>query len=172
MPNVQEDIKKKTASDSRLTDGEILEQSEKNLERAIKTGVKTPHIKVVARLLLAVLLIASLTAFVTGLMKYSELQREKDGGAAVGTEENLEAAAALLDNVLLDTQSTSLLSDRSALARDKNEFAKMLSMFRNEAVKAFSNFYGAIGSYYDHKRLGEKDGMLSLISAHRRGSRL
>ena len=78
MPNVQEDIKKKTASDSRLTDGEILEQSEKNLERAIKTGVKTPHIKVVARLLLAVLLIASLTAFVTGLMKYSELQREKD----------------------------------------------------------------------------------------------
>ncbi len=40
--------------------------------------MKTPHIKVVARLLLAVLLIASLTAFVTGLMKYSELEREKE----------------------------------------------------------------------------------------------
>ena len=78
MPNVQEDIKKRTASDSRLTDDEIIAESEKNLERAIKTGVKTPHIKVVARLLLAVLLIASITAFVTGLMKYSELQREKD----------------------------------------------------------------------------------------------
>ncbi|MBR3879211.1 MAG: septum formation initiator family protein [Clostridia bacterium] len=77
MPNVQEDIKKKTASASELTSDEILEESEKNLERAIKTGVKTPHIKVVARLLLAVLLIASLAAFVTGLMKYSELQREK-----------------------------------------------------------------------------------------------
>ena len=54
------------------------EQSEKNLERAIKKGVKTPHIKVIARLLLAVLLIASVTAFVTGIMRYNELQREKD----------------------------------------------------------------------------------------------
>jgi cell division protein FtsB len=78
MPKVQEDIKKKTASASAQQADEVREQSEKNLERAIKTGVKTPHIKVVARLLLAVLLIASLTAFVTGLMKYSELQREKD----------------------------------------------------------------------------------------------
>lgn len=59
------------------SDVDVSEQSEKNLEKAIKKGVRTPHIKVVARLLLAVLLIASLTAFVTGLMKYSELQREK-----------------------------------------------------------------------------------------------
>lgn len=54
------------------------DQSEKNLERAIKKGVKTPHIKVVARLLLVVLLLVSVTAFVTGIMKYNELQREKD----------------------------------------------------------------------------------------------
>ena len=40
--------------------------------------MKTPHIKVMARLLLAVLLIVSLTAFVTGLMRYSELKREKE----------------------------------------------------------------------------------------------
>lgn len=40
--------------------------------------MKTPHIKVVTRLLLAVLLIASITAFITGLMRYSELQREKE----------------------------------------------------------------------------------------------
>lgn len=81
MPKVQEDIEKKIASAS-LADVEgtegTEEQSEKNLERAIKKGIKTPHIKVVARLLLAVLLIVSLTAFVTGLMRYSELKREKD----------------------------------------------------------------------------------------------
>ena len=81
MPRVQEDIEKKVASAS-LADVEETEsteeQSEKNLERAIKKGMKAPHIKVMARLLLAVLLIVSLTAFVTGLMRYSELKREKE----------------------------------------------------------------------------------------------
>ena len=86
-----------------------------------------------------------------------QLQVAKDGGAEVGSDANLKAAAEMLDNVLLDTQTTSLLADRSALARDKNEFAKMLSMFRNESVKAFSNFYGAISSYVDHKKLAETD---------------
>ncbi len=74
---MQEDIKRTDASALAQSDVDVSEQSEKNLEKAIKKGVRTPHIKVVARLLLAVLLIASLTAFVTGLMKYSELQREK-----------------------------------------------------------------------------------------------
>ncbi len=81
MPRVQQDIEKKAASasagDIRETDN-AREESEKNLERAIKKGMKTPHIKVVTRLLLAVLLIASITAFITGLMRYSELQREKE----------------------------------------------------------------------------------------------
>jgi hypothetical protein len=86
-----------------------------------------------------------------------QLQIAKDGGPEVGTRENLEAAGKLLDNVLLDTQTTSLMSDRNALARDKNEFAKILSMFRNEAVKASSNFYGAITSYVHHKKLSEVD---------------
>ncbi len=76
----EKDIKKKGASAS--ADAESLErradeQSEKNLERAIKKGMKTPHIKVVSRLLLAVLLVSALAAFGTGLMKYNELQREK-----------------------------------------------------------------------------------------------
>jgi cell division protein FtsB len=81
MPRVQGDIEKKTASalgeDVEEMD-KVKAESEKNLERAIKKGMKAPHIKVVTRLLLAVLLIASLTAFITGLMKYSELQREKE----------------------------------------------------------------------------------------------
>jgi len=78
MPNVQEDIKKKDVSALGQEDDLAEKVTEKDLGRAIKKGMKTPHIKVVLRLLLAVLLIASLTAFVTGLMKYSELQREKD----------------------------------------------------------------------------------------------
>lgn len=57
---------------------EIEESTEKDLERAVKKGMKAPHIKVIARLLLATLIITSVSAFVTGLMKYSELQREKE----------------------------------------------------------------------------------------------
>ena len=81
VPKVQEDIKKESASalDREREEADLArDQSEKNLERAIKKGVKTPHIKVVARLLLVVLLLVSVTAFVTGIMKYNELQREKD----------------------------------------------------------------------------------------------
>ncbi|MBE6647017.1 MAG: septum formation initiator family protein [Ruminococcaceae bacterium] len=54
------------------------ENGERDLGRAVKKGIKTPHIKVIARLLLATLIIASIATFVTGLMKYSELQREKE----------------------------------------------------------------------------------------------
>lgn len=79
VPKVQEDIKKRSALASEQAETDrARELSEKNLERAIKKGVKTPHIKVVARLLLTVLIIVSVTAFVTGIMKYNELQREKD----------------------------------------------------------------------------------------------
>ena len=53
-------------------------EGEKDLGKAISRGVKAPHIKVVARLLLATLIIVSIATFVTGLMRYSELQREKE----------------------------------------------------------------------------------------------
>lgn len=76
----EKDIKKKDASASadaepheRAFDG----QSDKNLERAIKKGMKTPYIKVISRLLLATLIISALTSFGAGLIKYNELQREK-----------------------------------------------------------------------------------------------
>ncbi len=57
-----------------LDDGEV---GEKKLDRAVKKGMKTPHIKVMARLLLATLVIASIAIFASGIMKYNELQREK-----------------------------------------------------------------------------------------------
>jgi cell division protein FtsL len=55
----------------------IDEISEKNLEIAIKKGVRTPLVKVLLRSTLIILLAVSIGMFVTSLMKYSELQREK-----------------------------------------------------------------------------------------------
>ena len=56
----------------------IEEASEKNLEIAVKKGFRTQSVKVTLRLAIAALLIASITVFVTGLMKYSELRKEKE----------------------------------------------------------------------------------------------
>ena len=81
-----------------------------------------------------------------------QLQAEKDGLGAFGSEENLRAAGDLLDNLLLDTQTTSLKADASALGRDKNVIAKMLTMFKTESMKSFSNLYGSFSAYVDHRR--------------------
>lgn len=75
------DTKKKV--ESALAGAEPLEQitdeqSENNLECAIKKGMKAQHIKVISRLLLATLLLSALASFGAGLIKYNELQREKE----------------------------------------------------------------------------------------------
>ncbi len=72
--------------------------SEKNLERAVKKGMRTPHIKVITRLLLAVLLIASVIAFGASLVKYNELQREKE--VLEGKVEEYEAEAEELEYLI------------------------------------------------------------------------
>ena len=61
-----------------ISDELIAEVSKKNLEIAVKKGFRTQSVKVSIRLVLAALLIASITVFVTGLMKYSERQKEKE----------------------------------------------------------------------------------------------
>ena len=71
-------IKKKTGSASDISVSDTIDEiSEKNLEIAIKKGVRTPLVKVLLRSTLAILLVVSIGMFVTSLMKYSELQREK-----------------------------------------------------------------------------------------------
>ena len=52
--------------------------SEKEIEHSIKKGIKTPRIKVLGRLLLATLVIASLISFVTGIITFTEIQREAE----------------------------------------------------------------------------------------------
>lgn len=51
--------------------------SEKNLERSINKGLSAPYAGVLLRLMLILLVIASLGMFITGIMKYNEFQREK-----------------------------------------------------------------------------------------------
>ncbi len=74
--------------------------SEKNLEIAVKKGFRTPHIKVTVRLMLAVLLIASMALFVTGLIRYSELEKEKEAleQKVEEYEKNIEELEYLLDS--------------------------------------------------------------------------
>ncbi|MBQ8408866.1 MAG: septum formation initiator family protein [Clostridia bacterium] len=72
------DIKEKEGSASGLTETDISDINEKNLEKAIKKGLDAPYAKVLIRLLLAILLVTSLGMFVTGIMKYNEFQREKE----------------------------------------------------------------------------------------------
>lgn len=73
-----EEMEESISEVSGFTADEIDEISEKNLEIAIKKGVKTPFAKVMARLMLSVLLVASIGIFVTSLIKYSEYRREKE----------------------------------------------------------------------------------------------
>ena len=90
---------------SAFQDAEVNEQfiedvSEKNLEMAVKKGFRTPSVRVTVRLALAVLLVASIAVFVTGLMKYSELQKEKEALQlkVEQYEEDVEQLQYLLDS--------------------------------------------------------------------------
>ena len=51
--------------------------TEKNLKKSIRRGISTPYARVLLRVALSLLLVSSIGLFATGVMKYSELQREK-----------------------------------------------------------------------------------------------
>lgn len=59
------------------TDLQISDASERDLERSVKKGMNAPFSRILARLLLSVLIVSSVIMFINGLMKYSELQRER-----------------------------------------------------------------------------------------------
>ena len=44
----------------------------------MKKGLQTPYAKVILRLAISLLLVASLAIFATGVLKYQELMREKE----------------------------------------------------------------------------------------------
>ena len=80
LPTENTDIQRKDASTSgeELIDNTVLELNEKNLEKSIKKGLSAPYAKVLLRLILVILVVTSLGMFVTGIMRYSELQREAE----------------------------------------------------------------------------------------------
>lgn len=89
------------------------------------------------------------------LFEACQLQAEKDGRGALDSEDNLKAAGQMLDDLLLDTQTTSLKSDASSLIRSNNYLAKPFTMFRTESMKAFTNLYTTVSALVDHKRLAD-----------------
>ncbi len=78
MKNTDLEKKDVSASGGDLIDGTELEFNEKNLEKSIKKGLSAPYAKVLLRLILVILVVTSIGMFVTGIMKYSELQREAE----------------------------------------------------------------------------------------------
>lgn len=82
---------------------------------------------------------------VTRLFAASQYQIEKDGGAAVGTEENRIAAGKLLERVIFDTQQNSFSTERSEAMRGSSEVRKTLTMFSADAMKVTSRVIDAYG---------------------------
>lgn len=72
------DIKERDESACPPGDSEIAEINRQNLGKAVKRGLDAPYAKVLIRLLLTLLFVASLGMFVTGIMKYNEFMREKE----------------------------------------------------------------------------------------------
>jgi hypothetical protein len=77
-----------------------------------------------------------------------QVQVEKDGGAAVGTEKNKKAAGELLERVILETQQNSLATERSAAMRSSDELLKATTMFRSDAMKIGARWIDAVGKMY------------------------
>ena len=84
-------------------------------------------------------------AVVHKLWNASQLQVEKDMGYQVGSEENLTEAGKLLDKVVRETQSNSLIAERSAMNRSQNFLASSLTMFMSDATKQVSRIADAVG---------------------------
>ena len=67
---------------TKKAEGSALAQSQNDVadfkvEDAVKTGLKQPYAKVLLRLMLAVLVIVALTLFLSSILKYDSLMREK-----------------------------------------------------------------------------------------------
>lgn len=72
------------------------------------------------------------------LWNASQVQVEKNTGHKVGTEENLNRASKLLERVVRETQSNSIASEMTSLARSENEVLASLTMFSSDAQKQAS----------------------------------
>lgn len=82
----------------------------------------------------------------------AELKVEALTGYAVGSEENVKAAAKIADEAIFKTQAMTAPSEKSALQRSTSEVAKTLSMFTSDVVKNLSHLWGNTMKYFAHKQ--------------------
>lgn len=85
-----------------------------------------------------------------------QLEAEKRGSGAVGTEENKTAAGKLLEKVILETQQNSYATERSQAMRTNNELLKSLTMFTADGMKVISRIHEAAGELSVAKQNGNK----------------
>ncbi|MEG1609369.1 MAG: hypothetical protein RR348_05825, partial [Clostridia bacterium] len=74
-----------------------------------------------------------------------QAQVEKDNGLKIGTVENKQKAAELLDKVILETQQNSMATERSAAMRSGSEFMKTITMFSADAMKVVGRVVDSYG---------------------------
>ena len=86
-------------------------------------------------------------------------QVQKEQGLKIGTEENLQAAGRLAETVIRDTQSNSVITEKSGLMRSKNGFIRLFTIFSSDAMKQVSRFIQSVGELQAirrRRRAGEK----------------
>lgn len=75
-----------------------------------------------------------------------QVQVEKNAGYKIGSEENLTASGKLLEKVVRETQSNSIVSEKTGLARTQNELLSALTMFTSDAQKQLSRLADGVGT--------------------------
>ena len=73
------------------------------------------------------------------------MQVQKNTGYKVKTEENLKLAGELLEKVVRETQSNSIVSEKTGLSRHQNELISSMTMFTSDAQKQLSRLVDSIG---------------------------
>ena len=99
MAKEEQDIELREGSISEIISRETDEKTEKDIERSIKKGINTPYAKVLIRLVIATLLVASIALFAAGVIKYQELvcKREALEEDKARLEDEIEELKYLLD---------------------------------------------------------------------------
>ncbi len=76
-----------------------------------------------------------------------QVQIERNGGAKVGTQENMEKAGVLLEDVIRLTQPNYTNTERSELMRSDSDIVRSFTMFTSVPLKQLSRFVESIGEY-------------------------
>ena len=82
---------------------------------------------------------------VAKLWNACQIQIKKNNGYAIGSEENLKLAGQLLEKVVRETQSNSIVSEKTGLSRHQNELISSLTMFSSDAQKQLSRLVDGVG---------------------------